>query len=147
VGVEIARTVLREKVAGQSSVLTRIPGSEEHRALVDAYVVDVENAVTMDQLRVAEAQAALAYWGAWVETPILFARKDAEKVPEHWRTFGRRASPLTGQPRLAANPANALLSYCYSLLEASAGSPAWLSVSTPDSGSFMRTRRPGTPSR
>jgi hypothetical protein len=38
-------------------------------------------------------------------------------VPLHWRTFGSRSSPLTGGPRLAANPANALLNHLYALLE------------------------------
>jgi hypothetical protein len=39
-------------------------------------------------------------------------------LPEHWRAFGRRASPLTRNPRLAANPANAILNYLYAILEA-----------------------------
>src|SRR5262249_1284784 len=47
-----------------------------------------------------------------------FVHADAPRVPEHWRTFGRRASPITGNPRLAANPANAILNYCYAILEA-----------------------------
>lgn len=34
--------------------------------------------------------------------------------------FGTRSSPLTGAPRLAANPANALLNYLYALLEGEA---------------------------
>jgi hypothetical protein len=39
-------------------------------------------------------------------------------VPDHWRTFGQRASLLTGGPRTATNPANALLNYLYALLSA-----------------------------
>src|SRR6266567_5533465 len=38
----------------------------------------------------------------------------------HWRTFGTRKSPLSGSPRLAANPANAMLNYLYSVLESEA---------------------------
>jgi CRISPR associated protein Cas1 len=38
-------------------------------------------------------------------------------VPAHWRVFGTRVSPLTGSPRLAVNPPNAILNYLYSLLE------------------------------
>jgi hypothetical protein len=41
-------------------------------------------------------------------------------VPEHWRTVGGRTSPLTGGPRLAANPVNALLNYLYAVLEGEA---------------------------
>jgi hypothetical protein len=48
------------------------------------------------------------------------ARRDAERVPAHARTVGVRSSPLTGSPRLAGNPANALLNYLYAILEAEA---------------------------
>jgi len=41
-------------------------------------------------------------------------------VPEHWHTFGARISPLSGSPRLAANPPNAILNYLYALLESEA---------------------------
>jgi hypothetical protein len=41
-------------------------------------------------------------------------------VPEHWRTFQARRSPLSGSPRLAANPVNAVLNYLYAILEAEA---------------------------
>lgn len=43
------------------------------------------------------------------------ARRDC--VPDHWRTFGNRRSPLTLRPRNAANPINAILNYLYTLLE------------------------------
>jgi CRISPR/Cas system-associated endonuclease Cas1 len=49
--------------------------------------------------------------------PIRWASRDEARVPQHWRTFGTRASPLTGNPRLAANPANAELNYLYAILE------------------------------
>jgi CRISPR-associated protein Cas1 len=39
-------------------------------------------------------------------------------VPEHGLTFGQRISLLTGGPRTATNPANAILNYLYALLEA-----------------------------
>ena len=36
------------------------------------------------------------------------------------QTFGARVSPLTGSPRLAVNPPNALLNYLYAVLESEA---------------------------
>jgi CRISPR/Cas system-associated endonuclease Cas1 len=42
------------------------------------------------------------------------------RVPEHWRNFGPRQSPLSGSPRLAANPPNAVLNYLYAVLESGA---------------------------
>lgn len=48
----------------------------------------------------------------------MFPRNDLPRVPEHWHTFGSRISSLTGSPRLATNPVNAMLNYLYALLEA-----------------------------
>jgi hypothetical protein len=67
---------------------------------------------------IPEAAAANAYWGAWAGLPIQWARRDHERVPRHWRVFGTRASPLTSNPRLAADPGNAILNYLYGVLEA-----------------------------
>jgi hypothetical protein len=38
-------------------------------------------------------------------------------VPDHWRVFGARMSPLTSSPRLAVNPPNTMLNYLYAVLE------------------------------
>jgi CRISPR associated protein Cas1 len=57
------------------------------------------------------------YWSAWSTLPINFPKNDLKRVPEHWRTFGARVSPLTVSPRLACNPPNAILNYLYALLE------------------------------
>lgn len=40
------------------------------------------------------------------------------RVPEHWCKFGSRVSSLSGSPRVATNPINAILNYLYALLEA-----------------------------
>ncbi len=71
------------------------------------------DAETIDAIRLLESQAAAAYWSAWRDLPIAFPKKDLPRVPEHWRTFGTRKSPLSGSPRLAANPPNAILNYLY----------------------------------
>lgn len=56
----------------------------------------------------------------WSDVPIQWARKDERRVPEHWKRFGSRISPLTHSPRLAANPPNAILNflYLYAVLDA-----------------------------
>ena len=38
-------------------------------------------------------------------------------MPNHWRIFDARVSSLTGSPRLATNPVNAILNYLYAVLE------------------------------
>jgi hypothetical protein len=77
-------------------------------------------AESISSVRLIEAQAASAYWAAWRALPIIFPKMDVARVPDHWRSFGSRISPLTGSPRLAANPPNAILNYLYALLVAEA---------------------------
>jgi hypothetical protein len=67
---------------------------------------------------VAEAEAAAAYWGAWADVEVRFQPADQRRVPDEWRRFGARTSPIGGGPRLAVNPAGAILNYLYALLEA-----------------------------
>ena len=47
----------------------------------------------------------------------MFPKADLPRVPDHWRSFDTRKSPLSGSQRLAANPANAILNYLYAVLE------------------------------
>src|SRR6202043_3936263 len=68
-------------------------------------------------IRLVESQAARAYWSAWSALPINFPKNDLSRIPDHWQNFGTRVSPLTGSPRLASNPPNAVLNYLYSVLE------------------------------
>ena len=75
------------------------------------------SADNIDRVRLIEAQAARAYWQAWADLPIRWPRKDERRIPEHWKRFGSRISPLTHSPRLAASPGNALLNLLYALLE------------------------------
>jgi CRISPR-associated endonuclease Cas1 len=122
-GVEAARDLLRAKVAGQASLLPSLPGGEDVAAEVEHGLADIEEAQDIPGLLAGELRAAGAYWQAWERLPLKVvprrrARKDS--VPDHWRTFGARASLLTGAPRSATNPANALLNYLYTLLSAEA---------------------------
>ncbi len=120
VGLEVAKWICREKLNGQASVLGAMGAAEDARKAVRQGVDTVERAVSLDAVLIAEGGAAAAYFGAWGNIPVPFTRRDATRVPEHWLRFGRRGSPLTGSPRLAANPANAILNYLYALLEAEA---------------------------
>lgn len=81
---------------------------------------ELPNADGIPTLRLIEAQAALAYWSAWSALPINFPKNDLKRVPDHWCSFGARISPLTGSPRLASNPPNAILNYLYALLQSEA---------------------------
>jgi CRISPR-associated endonuclease Cas1 len=117
-GIEIARMLLGEKLAGQRAVLSRLrPSSEAEQAFVRAET-QLEEADTLATLVHAERDAALAYWTAWGNVKIRFRPSDLPRLPDHWQQFGKRGSPLTYGPRLAVNPINALLNYLYAIVEA-----------------------------
>jgi CRISPR-associated endonuclease Cas1 len=118
VGIAIARELLGSKLDGQLAVLERLPQAGAARQTVQPLQGELTLATSTQHLRSLEARAAAVYWGAWASVEMPFARKDRTSVPEHWTTFGTRSSPLTGAPRTAANPINALLNYAYAILAA-----------------------------
>jgi CRISPR-associated endonuclease Cas1 len=119
-GLAVSRYLLTAKLAGQGQVLARLGFPEASQREVGAASERAREAATLEEVLWAEASGAAAYWNAWSDVEIRFAKQDQKRVPEHWRTFGQRSSPITGSPRLAANPANAMLNYLYALLEAEA---------------------------
>jgi len=117
-GVEIARAVLAAKVSGQRAVLDELPHTNGAVDPVEAALAEIAQAATIRDLVFAESQAAEAYWEAWSPLRLPFSTRDSAKLPDHWQTVGQRSSLLSHGPRLATNPAGAILNYLYALLEA-----------------------------
>jgi CRISPR-associated endonuclease Cas1 len=117
IALKIARELIIEKLLTQERVTnTYFKHSRAPQIIVDARRL-VSTASSSDEIRRWEAKGALAYWGAMRDVPVNFNKSDSSKIPEHWRRFGSRISPLTNSPRLAVNPANAILNYLYAVLE------------------------------
>ena len=118
--LRITRELISQKLAGQEEV-ARIKLLDTTTAnTIARFRGEVPLADSITAIRLIESQAARAYWSAWSTLPINFPKKDLRRVPAHWLSFGSRQSPLSGSPRLAASPANAILNYLYSLLESEA---------------------------
>jgi hypothetical protein len=115
--MQIARELIDKKLVGQERVARHKLLVTETADKIARYRAELAGADSPESIRLIESQAAGAYWAAWRTLPINFPRKDELKVPDHWRVFGARVSPLTGSPRLAANPPNAILNYLYAILE------------------------------
>ena len=115
--IRIARELIDKKLAAQEQVMRfKLQAAEIGDAILRCRS-ELAEAETAEAVRLIESHAAHAYWSAWRTLPISFPRNDVRRVPDHWRSFGTRVSPLTGSPRLAANPPNAMLNYLYAILE------------------------------
>jgi hypothetical protein len=84
---------------------------------------------------------AAAYWSAWAGLPVRFAERDRSGIPAHWLSFGSRASALSGQPKSATNPPNAILNYLYAVMESEAIIAARIMALDPGIGVFHRDTR------
>src|SRR5215469_6815434 len=118
--VEIARGLISQKLEGQEKLARDALGSSAAAQTIASFRCLLTSANSIQEIRQIESQAAQAYWSTWRTLPVNFPTADLRRVPEHWRTFGTRKSPITGSPRLAVNPANAMLNYMYALLESEA---------------------------
>lgn len=114
-GIAIVKALLQAKIAGQADVLKSF-GFDDAPALTlqSKMLADTSD---YDSMRCTEGQAAAIYWRHWENVAVSFTSRDAAQVPAHWVAFGCRTSPISGGPRRAANPANALLNYLYTMLE------------------------------
>jgi CRISPR-associated endonuclease Cas1 len=117
VALHITRELLSQKLAGQEQVARKQLLDSSAADTIGEFRKAVASAGTIDSVRHLESLGAAAYWAAWCDLPINFPKSDLPRVPDHWRKFDTRKSPLTGSQRLAANPANAMLNYLYAVLE------------------------------
>jgi CRISPR-associated endonuclease Cas1 len=117
IGVRLAQAILAHKLRGQASVLSSFRATTGKARITAELERLLAPRATLESIRLAESKAAAAYWKAWEKLPVRFAKAEAGKVPMHWLSFGLRHSPLTASPRLAANPANAILNYLYAIAE------------------------------
>jgi hypothetical protein len=115
--LDITRQLLSQKLVGQEQVARQKLLDTKTADIIFAFRERIRIAETIDAIRYFESQAAVAYWAAWRDMPINFPKSDLPRVPDHWRRFVTRKSPITGSQRLAANPANAMLNYLYAILE------------------------------
>jgi CRISPR-associated endonuclease Cas1 len=118
--LRIARELITQKLAGQQQVALDTLRNPDIAYAIGRFRAAIAGAETIPEIRVLEARAGAAYWSAWHDLPVNFPRMDLARVPEHWRSFGTRQSLLTGSPRLATNPPNAMLNLLYTVLASEA---------------------------
>jgi CRISPR-associated endonuclease Cas1 len=118
--LKISKELISQKLAGQELLVRDMLHDSATADAIARLRTVLPTAESIDRVRLMEAQAAKLYWQSWSDLPIRWPRKDEARIPDHWKRFGSRISPITHSPRLAASPPNALLNYLYSILEAEA---------------------------
>ena len=116
--LKIARELIAQKLHGQELVLKKFfpENLTSFQVIVDARRA-VARSSSNEEIRRWKEKRALAYWSAMRALPVSFNKSDSARIPDHWKIFGSRISPITKSPRLAVNPANAILNYLYAILE------------------------------
>jgi CRISPR-associated endonuclease Cas1 len=126
--VEIARELVRRKIAGQRETLLahpHLPDAERATGvLADALTwlelpTPPEWLTSINSLRVYEGRCAAAYFGAWQGMSLRWATADRRRISPHWLSVRARSSSLSHEAaaRHAVDPANAILNYAYAVLE------------------------------
>jgi CRISPR-associated endonuclease Cas1 len=117
VGVEICRRLIDAKLEGQERLVREQVHDSVAAQEIAAFREKLKTADTAEAIRWLEAHAAVTYFGALRNVPVLWPKADLPRIPDHWRTIGSRQSPLSGGPRLAVTPVHAILNYCFALCE------------------------------
>jgi CRISPR-associated endonuclease Cas1 len=118
--LHISRDLISRKLAAQEEVARNKLLDTSTADAIARFKAELPGVDNINTIRLIESQAARVYWSAWSTLPINFPKNQLPRVPAHWLSFGARVSALTGSPRLACNPPNAILNYLYALLEAEA---------------------------
>ena len=116
--LKISKELISQKLAGQGLLVRDMLDDSAAAHAIARFRDELPSAASLEVVRLIEAQAARCYWQSWSDVPIRWPRNDERRVPEHWKHFGSRISPLTHSPRLASSPPNALLNFIYAILEA-----------------------------
>jgi CRISPR-associated protein Cas1 len=102
----LARTILGQKFAGQRRI------GKLSQASYRSALAEMKRAKSVDELIKIEGRLALEYWSNWS-----FALKHKKRNwPDQWTQFHYRASLISGGPRHAIHPVNAILNYAYSVV-------------------------------
>ena len=132
--LRISKELIRQKIEGQAAVVRDMLNDPEVAEAIAKFSAALSSAESIESVRLIESQAARTYWSAWAAVPVHWPKKDERQIPEHWKRFSSRISPLTGSPRLAVNPPNALANLLYGLTEAEARIAAIAMGMDPDIG-------------
>jgi CRISPR-associated endonuclease Cas1 len=112
-GKAIAGCLIRAKLAGQIATLRSFDRGAA-AVEISAIAERMRPQASASDLLGVEGMASAVSWQALADVSLQFGKR--QEVPDHWRVFGARRSSMTGDPRGAVLPAQAMLNYLYGVL-------------------------------
>jgi len=113
----IGLELIASKLDGQRRILVRLRADLRE---FDTLRTALDAADSIERVRVIEANAAALYFAAWRDVRIRFRERDLARIPARWLRCNSRASLLTGAPRTATSPTNAMRNYLMACVQAEA---------------------------
>lgn len=137
-GKAIIHRLLEAQLSAQIDVLQHL---DFRFAAKDAqkYASRLTDQLSADDMLGIEGMTAKHYWTALADIPVRFGVKQG--VPNYWRSFGTRVSPITGTPRTAVTPAEAPLTISMVWPHRKSQSHCMRLASTRRSGLCISTRK------
>lgn len=146
--VRLGRLLIEKKLDGQIHALDRFSASG-HRTFAKESIrrelAILPEASSVEEVRLIEARAAVAYFRLWTKLPMRWKGLNARPVPAEWLSVGLRSAAPGSTNRHATHPANALLNYSYSTLQSQVTVASAKAGLDPEAG-ILHARRPGRPS-
>src|SRR5262249_52713952 len=108
VGLDICRTLINAKLEGQERMARERLNSSAAAEIIAGYRERLPKADTADAIRVLEAHAAVAYFGAWKNIPVQWPKADLGRLPNHWLKAGRAKRQITRAKAASHKPREAV---------------------------------------
>jgi CRISPR-associated endonuclease Cas1 len=124
--LRLARYLLTKKMDSQIQAIDRdfprlgivnSSGKSTGTREIHACKAALAETTTLVDFLALEGRAAQVYWELLVETPLPWRPWALKRIPAHWAAISPRTSGRRDRVRDATDPFNAILNYCYTLLE------------------------------
>ena len=124
--VKLARYLLEKKLDSQVHAIDRdfprlgignVSGRSTGTSEIHACKAALAETSTLVDFLALEGRAAQVYWNLLVESPLPWRPWALKRIPAHWAAISPRTSGRRERVRDATDPFNAVLNYCYTLLE------------------------------
>jgi CRISPR-associated endonuclease Cas1 len=122
----LARYLLTKKMDSQIAAIERdfgrlgVGGEISRKAAITqirSCITSLPDATTLVDFLTIEGRAAQIYWDLLVATPLPWREWALKRIPSHWAAISPRTNGRRERVRDATDPFNAILNYCYTLLE------------------------------